>query len=581
MGVPVRKLSLQGYKSFARRTEFIFERGITAIVGPNGSGKSNVSDALRWVLGEQAYSSLRSKRTEDMIFSGSDGHRRLGMAQVSLTFDNDEGWLPIDFSEVTISRRAHRSGGNEYLINGARVRLRDIAELLAGAGLSQRTYTVIGQGLVDRALALQSRDRRPLFEEAAGIVGYQMRRDEALGKLDETRDNLVRVSDIIAEITPRLSRLARQAEEAERHARLSDRLDEALRLSYGYRWHTGQERLGEAQALAEHQAALLSEAQSQLRSIQHETAQHEREVQRLEGRGSAIRRERRALERRLAELNRERAVREERERLLLQRQGESTEERSALQDQEATQRHRIAEVESALTELEAGCQEEQAEIERLRAERAGLEQQRSHLRAQTRSLGQRARELFQSQAERQAEWTQVRSRRAALQESRLARQEAVRREQETADALREEQHALAERREELENQVAALEDRRHQVAEQQETLRLSTGELQSIGEELERDVARVTARRDLLSRLRQQAYHPGVQAVVSTAKSGRLARVRGLVGGGHPGRTRRSPAGCASRGLGSSPACPNVPDRVTTRSGYASPIERAPSASRS
>ncbi|MDL1872735.1 hypothetical protein FBR05_11090 [Deltaproteobacteria bacterium PRO3] len=153
-------LEVQGYKSFANKVEFLFDGGITAIVGPNGSGKSNVADAIRWVLGEQSYTNLRGKKTEDMIFSGSDGRARLGLASVTLVLDNTDKWLPLDFSEVTISRRAYRSGENEYFLNGSRVRLKDVSELLAKSGLSRQTYTVIGQGTIDRVLSLHAEERR-------------------------------------------------------------------------------------------------------------------------------------------------------------------------------------------------------------------------------------------------------------------------------------------------------------------------------------------------------------------------------------------------------------------------------------
>ena len=135
----LKQITLQGYKTFASRTEFVFDAGVTAIVGPNGSGKSNVADALRWVLGEQSFYALRGKRTEDMIFSGSEQRPRMGMAQVSLILDNSSNWLPVDFGEVEIARRAYRSGENEYYLNGNRVRLRDISELLGSSGLSERT----------------------------------------------------------------------------------------------------------------------------------------------------------------------------------------------------------------------------------------------------------------------------------------------------------------------------------------------------------------------------------------------------------------------------------------------------------
>ena len=186
----LKQLVLHGYKTFASRTEFVFDAGVTAVIGPNGSGKSNIADALRWVLGEQSYSTLRGKRTEDMIFSGSEQRPRMGMAHVSLVLDNSTGWLPIDFSEVEISRRAYRSGENEYFLNGNRVRLRDITELLGSSGLSERTYSIIGQGLVDQALSQRPEERRKLFEEAAGITVYQSKRDQAAQKLAEAAGNL-------------------------------------------------------------------------------------------------------------------------------------------------------------------------------------------------------------------------------------------------------------------------------------------------------------------------------------------------------------------------------------------------------
>ncbi len=172
----LKALDLQGYKTFAGKTTFAFGRTITAIVGPNGSGKSNIADSLRWVLGEQSYGLLRGKRTEDMIFAGSESRPRASMAAATVTFDNADGWLPIDFTEVSISRRAYRDGQNEYLLNNQRVRLRDVSELLAECGLAQRTYTIIGQGLVDDVLSLKAEERRRFFEEAAGIGLYRSRR---------------------------------------------------------------------------------------------------------------------------------------------------------------------------------------------------------------------------------------------------------------------------------------------------------------------------------------------------------------------------------------------------------------------
>jgi len=269
----LKRLTLQGYKTFANKTEFLFDEGITAIIGPNGSGKSNIADGLRWVLGEQSYSELRGRRTVDMIFAGSRTRSRSGMAQVSLVFDNSENWLPIDFTEVEISRVAHRSGDNEYLLNGQKVRLKDIAELLASSGLSQRTYTIVGQGLVDRALALSPLERRALFEEAAGVTGYKAKREESLRRLRETDLNLLRAGDIVDELSPRLSSLKRQAQRASSYEQMVTDLRNKLKLWYGYRLHSTHGQLEAASKRAatsrerwEHEKSLQIKLQKELDS---------------------------------------------------------------------------------------------------------------------------------------------------------------------------------------------------------------------------------------------------------------------------------------------------------------------------
>ena len=246
----LKQLTLQGYKTFPVKTEFLFDEGITAVVGPNGSGKSNIADALRWVLGEQSFGTLRGKRTVDMIFAGSQTRSRSGMAQATLTLDNSDGWLPIDYSEVEICRRAFRSGENEYILNGQKVRLRDISDLLATSGLSERTYTIIGQGLIDRALSLRADERRALFEEAAGINHYKSRRAETLRRLNETQHNLERVQDILAEIKPRMNSLKRQALRAKNFDQVNQDLRHLLRIWYGFKWDHGRAELRTAKEAA-------------------------------------------------------------------------------------------------------------------------------------------------------------------------------------------------------------------------------------------------------------------------------------------------------------------------------------------
>ena len=219
----LKELRLHGFKTFADPTRFVFERGVTAVIGPNGSGKSNMADAVRWVLGEQSNRSLRTRRADDVIFAGSEGRRPQGMAEAILTLDNTDDWLPIDFSEVSIGRRAYRSGETEYLINGARARLREVVDLLAGGRLGANELVVVGQGTVDAALSLRPEERRQLFEEAAGVKNLQVRKNEALGRLARARDNLTRVGDLIGELKPQVRRLALQAQHQEEHDALGRR----------------------------------------------------------------------------------------------------------------------------------------------------------------------------------------------------------------------------------------------------------------------------------------------------------------------------------------------------------------------
>jgi chromosome segregation protein len=219
----LKELRLHGFKTFADPTRFVFERGVTAVIGPNGSGKSNMADAVRWVLGEQSNRSLRTRRADDVIFAGSEGRRPQGMAEAILTLDNSDGWLPIDFGEVSIGRRAYRSGETEYLINGARARLREVVDLLAGGRLGANELVVVGQGTVDAALSLRPEERRQLFEEAAGVKNLQVRKNEALGRLARARDNLTRVGDLIGELKPQVRRLALQAQHQQEHDSLGQR----------------------------------------------------------------------------------------------------------------------------------------------------------------------------------------------------------------------------------------------------------------------------------------------------------------------------------------------------------------------
>jgi len=238
MRAPARLLALrlQGFKSFAERTVIEFGPGISAIVGPNGSGKSNLADALRWSLGEQGRA-LRSRKSEDVIFAGSEKRSALGMADVTLVLDNADGLLPVDFSVLELGRRLYRSGENDYLLNKQRIRLRDLVDLLDGAHLADNAFLFIGQGMVDQALALRPEERRPLFEEVAGVRRHERRRRKAEEQLAESEANLARVEDILAELRPQARRLAAQAEQQTTRLLAGEELASALLAAAHVRWH--------------------------------------------------------------------------------------------------------------------------------------------------------------------------------------------------------------------------------------------------------------------------------------------------------------------------------------------------------
>jgi len=261
--VYLKRIELVGFKSFATKTVLDFlpscnltkvepsaegstfvkgrKCGVTAIVGPNGSGKSNVADAVRWAMGEQSLKNIRGKKTEDVIFAGSGKRSQLGSAKVSLFFDNSDKRIPIEFEEVVITRKIFRSGEGEYFINNSRVRLLDIIDLLAKAGVGQRSYCIVNQGMADSILNASPVERRVILEEAAGVKPYQLKKERSLRKLELTRQNLARVADLIKEISPHLRMLKRQAEKAQKGETVMRELKEKQNYFFGFLWRELQE----------------------------------------------------------------------------------------------------------------------------------------------------------------------------------------------------------------------------------------------------------------------------------------------------------------------------------------------------
>ena len=220
----LKSIEVHGFKSFANKIKFEFHNGITGIVGPNGSGKSNVADAVRWVLGEQRIKQLRGAKMEDVIFAGTENRKPLGSAMVAITLDNSDHSLPIEYDEVTVSRRLFRSGESEYRINGNICRLKDINELFYDTGIGKEGYSIIGQGQIDKILSGKPEERRELFDEAAGIVKFKRRKIATQKKLEDERNNLVRVNDILTELEKQVKPLERQSETAKKYLQLKEEL---------------------------------------------------------------------------------------------------------------------------------------------------------------------------------------------------------------------------------------------------------------------------------------------------------------------------------------------------------------------
>jgi chromosome segregation protein len=500
----LKRLQLQGYKTFASHTDFVFDTGVTAIVGPNGSGKSNIADGLRWVLGEQSFGTLRGKRTEDMIFSGSDHRPRLGMAYVSLTLDNTSGWLPIDFSEVEIARRAYRSGDNEYYLNGNRVRLRDVTEILASSGLSERTYTVIGQGLVDQALSQRPDERRRLFEEAAGITVHQGKREQAVQKLAEAQANLVRARDIINELPPRLRYLKGQARRAQEYQQIRQDLQAHLQVWYSYKWRQAHLARIAAQKRVADETVAVAEQSDKLSLLLDRTSVRREERSTLRDQLSDWHAASSQLHRQAEGVQRELAVRSEQLRLWGEQQNGIEQEivhlRAVLEDGaerllsaqielaalEAAHDARLARVVAAEEELRA--LESERETRRLRVQRANeevlaLRAQLIEARSLVSQSGRRREELEKATDEQAGSWEA-----ASRQITEFERQSRTL-DQESASI----QAALTTLAKEGDTNAAVLSKAQEEAREAMEGLNAA-----------QRDLGRLQDQHDLLSRLRDE-----------------------------------------------------------------------------
>lgn len=529
----LKSLELHGYKTFASRTQFEFSSKVTAVVGPNGSGKSNIADSLRWVLGEQSYSLLRGKKTEDMIFSGSEQRTRAGMASATVIFDNSDGWLPIDYNEVAITRRAYRDGTNEYLVNGQKIRLRDVSELLAQSGLAERTYTIIGQGVVDAALALKAEERRRLFEEAAGIGLHRSRREEALRRLETTRRNLERVEDILAELQPRLRSLERQARRLLEYEQVRTDLQVLLREWYGYHWHRAQEELLSIREIARERETALERIRQDQSGYEGKVSIQRESIQTLRAQLNVWHRELSQLHLESEKLNREGAVSDERDRSLgnqleqLNRENAHLDEERKLH-QESLSRHAV-EVARLEVELQDARQQVDVTSRALQARGADRSQAEKALQQARQSLSEKLSKQGQANARLSELQSQLRRAEESLQTaeqtlieaqsehervkknfeiSTSALQKAVEARTQAASTLTQMRHKLAQ-----------SEDDRKQLLEQRSSLSTTAARLQTQIDVLDQAEAALSG------------YSDGAQALIKAMQAASLKSARGVLSG--------------------------------------------------
>ncbi len=518
----LKSLELHGYKTFASRTNFEFPGTITAVVGPNGSGKSNIADAIRWVLGEQSYSLLRGRKTEDMIFAGSEMRPRASMASASITFDNEDGWLPIDYTEVSIARRAYRDGQNEYILNGQRVRLKEISELLAQSGLAERTYTIIGQGLVDAALSLKPEERRRFFEEAAGIGLYRSRREEALARLETTRRNLERVHDILAELEPRLRSLEKQAAKAIEYERIKGELRMLLREWYGYYWHRTQQDFTKAREILAVHEERLQQARDRLLEVEKRLKTKREEIQSVRSELSAWHLQSAELHNQREKISRDLAVLDERQRALTDQIRLHESDLTRLEEEQKAQQGRLELVraereEQEKTYLEALSQREAAQgiLDELTSTRQGVETDLQEKRRKLAALQTR-------QVEIQAQRNELQHRVDSLQKDRQRLQQGL----EPSDiAVREAHHRLENAQQVQEKSQAERLDLETKLTEISEKIKAAEGRYRQLQEKLavaQANISQLNAQIEVLTQaeLSHSGLNQGTRLVLSSAERG-------------------------------------------------------------
>jgi len=520
----LKALELHGYKTFASRVLFEFPGNITAIVGPNGSGKSNISDSLRWVLGEQSYTLLRGKKTEDMIFAGSDQRPRAGMASATITFDNEDGWLPIDYSEVSVARRAYRDGGNEYLLNKQRVRLKDISELLAQSGLAERTYTIIGQGLVDAALSLRPEERRKFFEEAAGIGLFRSRREESLNRLDSTRRNLERVQDILTELEPRLRSLERQAKRAEEYDHVQADLQVLLRDWYGYHWQNTQKDLVRAKEVLRNVEEKVELARAKRLGIDENVLTSRTRLMQLREELNQWHTESAGIHSEREKISRDLAVLDERFRSLRDQEVELKNDFNTNEEQAVIQKERLESLLEEKNRLMADLEDAQEQLQQAQSKLDEKQKQRETIESQLRQERRNLSDFESKQVQQKAHQRELLSRLESQKSSQASLTTNV---ENSTSVLSDLEKARKKAQSEFEEAQLAYDELQEVAAKHQEELSRKEEEEKKYFQELNRlesEHSKLKAQLDVLEQAESSltGLADGAKNLIQAAKTGKL-----------------------------------------------------------
>ena len=527
----VKKLEIFGFKSFAKKTTLHFESGVTAIVGPNGSGKSNVVDSIRWVLGEHNPRDVRAPRLEDVIFNGTDQHAPLSMAEVHLTIENEQGLLPISFSEVTITRRVYRSGESECFINQSPCRLKDVQELFLGTGLGGGTYAIIEQGHIDLILSSKPEERRVVFEEASGVAKYLAKKKETTRRLDEVEEHLVRIADIIGEVRRQVGALERAANKARQYKTQWEQLKSLeLRLAVD-ELRSGQQRYDDV----ERQVETLTREREAL------NAQKQRQVTSLEALNAAVSSVGQQLQEcRTKVIECASAIdQHESQRAIKSRWvGELRQQAAGLEVEERQLRERLAQFEEQLARVgggEAELQVQQAAMQAQLATGGGeLATLEATLQAALKILSDAKAQLFEAASEATHQRNQLAQTGSRLQgiEAQLGRLEAQRSQLSSrADDVRSRRDAALRERDTLQTQVDDIQRRASTAQEELEIAAAHrhglTGRLHQAREQVASSRAQVALLEDLWRRY--EGFPETVKTLMSHAVEGLLGPLADLV----------------------------------------------------